>query len=133
MCCNRYNWFKYGYGLYTFVVAAVPTIIVITAVPTIIVGTTVPTTIVLKKIFWWLFQQLMLEQLFQLGFWNINSSLNLVLIPECPIWAAKYGIFSVTLGHLNIMFPKITIFNSKIIRGGRKLTSKMKNTGNFKI
>ena len=54
----------------------------------------------------------------------LKKSLNLVLILECLIWAVKYGIFSVTLGHLNIMFPKITIFNSKIIRGGRKSTSK---------
>ena len=58
----------------------------------------------------------------------LRKSLNLVLIPECPIWAVKYVIFSVTLGHLNIMFPKITIFKSKNIRGGRKSTSKMKNT-----
>ena len=41
--------------------------------------------------------------------------------------------FSMALGHFNIMFPKITMFNSKKIRGGSKSSSKMKNTGNFKI
>ena len=58
----------------------------------------------------------------------LRKSLNLLLIPECPIWAVKYVIFSVKLGHLNIMFPKITIWNYKNIRRGRKLTSKMKST-----
>ena len=48
----------------TLLRSAVPTIIVETAVPAIIVGTIITGT---KKIFWQLFKQLLLEQLFQLG------------------------------------------------------------------
>ena len=44
--------------------AAAPTAFVETAVATVIVGTTVPTVIAGTKILWWLFQQLLLEQLF---------------------------------------------------------------------